>query len=480
MQTAAIDDLRDWLEAVRAMDELVDVSSADWNLEIGAVSQMSYRRADPSAVLFDDIPGYPSGFRVLTGSLSNARRMALTLRMGTDYDDARLVSELTGRPLEWEARAAEFDPHVVTDGPVFENVIENNVDLLKFPAPLWNKGDGGRFIGTGCMVLTSDPVTGVINGGAYRMQVQDGGRGVTVNPVPGKHGDQHIRRWFEKEGRAPVTISLGHDPLLLLVAGTEVPTGMSELNFAGAIMGRPIDVATSEVTGLPIPVRSEIVIEGWLRPGERLPEGPFGEWTGYYSGSDAPVLSLDIARVLHRDNPILLGSPPGKPPHDYSYMRTVMKSAMIRDSLVKSGIPGVTGVWAHEAGGGRLLVTVAIDQQYCGHSRQVGYITSQCQAAAYMNRFVVVVDDDVDPTKLDEIIWAMCTRCDPAEDIDILRKTWGSKADPLLVDQSVPYNSRAVIDACRPFERLATFPAVAEVPPELMRRTEEKWAHLFR
>src|SRR5690606_35617231 len=124
--------------------------------------------------------------------------------------------------------------------------------------------------------------------------------------------------------------------------------------------------------------------------------GPFAEWTGHYSRSERPVWSLTIDRVLFRDDPIILGSPPGKPPHDFSYMRTAVKSSMIKDSLESSGVPGIKTVWAHESGGGRMFIAVSIDQRYCGHSRQVGFLTANCQPAAYMNKYVVVVDDDVD------------------------------------------------------------------------------------
>ncbi|MGP4110589.1 UbiD family decarboxylase [Streptomyces sp. 4N509B] len=473
-------DLRTWLAKIDEIGELTRVSGADWDIEIGAISQLNYRRERPSALLFDDITGYPGGFRVVSGTLSNARRLGITLGLGDDMDDRRLVEALQGLPLAWERDAPEFEPVVVDDAPVLRNVVAGkDADLTRFPAPRWNELDGGRYLGTGCIVLTRDPETGVVNGGAYRMQIQDEGRSVTVNAIPGKHGDQHIQRWFAREGRAPVTVSLGHDPLLLMVAGTEVPTGTSELNYAGAILGEPLSVLRSEVTGLPIPASSEIVVEGWLRPDKRRPEGPFGEWTGYYSGSQRPVLALDVERVLHRDDPILLGAPPGKPPHDYSYMRTVLKSAMIQDALVKTGVPGVRGVWAHEAGGGRMFIAVSVEQRYFGHSRQVGHLTAQSPAAAYMNRYVVVVDEDVDPRRLDDVIWAMCSRSDPSADIDVIRRTWGSKADPLLVDHSVPYNSRAVIDACVPFERRDDFPPVAQIAPGLLAATAERWGHLF-
>jgi UbiD family decarboxylase len=476
----AIRDLRDWLRVVDRLGELQRVDGAHWKLEIGGLSELNYRRKPSAALLFDRIPDYPAGHRVLTGSLTSARRVGVTLRLGTDVTAAQLVAALRGKPLEWEAAAPAFRPIEVGSAPLYQHVVAGpDVDLLRFPVPLWHEHDGGRYIGTGCIVITSDPDTGVCNGGAYRMQVQERGRTATVNPVPGKHGWQHVQKWFERTGRAPIAVSFGHDPILLMVAGTEVPTGVSELDYAGAMIGRPLEVVRGEVTGLPIPASSELALEGFLTPERVLPEGPFGEWTGYYSGSEVPISAVHIERVYHRRDPILLGSPPSKPPHDYSYMRTVLKSAMIQDALVKAGIPDVHGVWAHECGGGRLLLAVSIKQRYHGHSRQAGYVAAQCQAAAYMNRYVIVVDDDIDPMNLEDVMWAVCTRSDPAEDIEIMRKSWGSKADPLLRDPGRPYNTRAIIDACRPYEWLGDFPRVAQASPAYLRALRERWRELF-
>jgi 4-hydroxy-3-polyprenylbenzoate decarboxylase len=476
----SIRDLRDWLRVVEEVGDLQRVDGADWNLEIGAISELNYRRKPSAALLFDRIQGYPAGYRVLTGSLTAARRVGITLRLGTDFNDQRLVEAVRGKPLVWEAESSRYQPAVVDTAPMFQNVVEGkDVDLLKFPVPFWHELDGGRYLGTGCIVMTSDPDTGAVNGGAYRMQVQQDGRTVTVNPVPGKHGAQDFDRWWGKHGRAPVAVSFGHDPLLLMVAGTEVPTGMSELAYAGAMIQQPIDVVNGPVTGLPIPASAEIALEGWVYPDRLLPEGPYGEWTGYYSGSEYPIPAIEIERLYFRDDPILLGSPPGKPPHDYSYMRTVVKSAMIHDTLVKTGIPDVRGVWAHECGGGRLLLVVSIKQRYCGHSRQAAYITAQCQPAAYMVRYVIVVDDDIDPMNLEDVMWAVSTRSEPAEDIEIMKKSWGSKADPMLRDHSKPYNSRAIIDACIPYDQRKVFPPVAQSSPAALRKVRDKWSELF-
>ncbi|MFJ7216063.1 UbiD family decarboxylase [Amycolatopsis sp. NPDC098790] len=468
--------LRSHLDAVAGFGELRTVRGAHWDLELGGIAELSYRLPGTPAVLFDEITGYPAGMRVLTGSTGSPRRFGRTLRLGDDLDDAGVVEALRGKPSRWAAAARDFPVRAVDDAPLLANEVPGEkVDLVTFPVPRWHEHDGGRFIGTGCFVVTSDPDTGVHNGGCYRMEVADEGRSVTLAVVPGKHGDQNIRRWFEREGRAPVTVSFGHDPLLLVLGGTEVPHGISELEYAGAVLGERVPVVTGPDTGLPIPAGSELAIEGWLRPDHLREEGPFGEWTGYYSGRRRPNLAVDITRLYHRDDPILLGAPPGKPPHDYSYMRTVMKSAMIQDELAASGVPGVVKAWAHESGGGRLFVAVSVKQRYAGHARQVAYLTAQFPAAAYMNRYVVVVDDDIDPADLDQVIWAMSTRSDPAGDIEVMKRTWGSKLDPLSVEGELPFNSRAIIDACRPYERLADFPRVAESSPEFLRDIAAKW-----
>jgi UbiD family decarboxylase len=474
-----IKDLRDWLKAVESYEELQTVRGADWNLEVGCISELNYRRRPNPAQIFDEINGYPKGYRILTSSIGSTRRMAITFRLSPELDDQGLVREIQGKPLKWENASPQYPPQLVSTGPVMENVYQaENIDILKFPAPVWHERDGGRYIGTGCAVITRDPDSDWVNLGAYRIMVLDGRR-VTVNIEAGKHGRLHMEKWWEREGRCPMAISLGQDPLLFAMAGLEIPTGIAEYNYAGAIMGRSLEVVKGPVTGLPIPAGSEIVIEGWVYPDKQTEEGPHGEWTGYYSGGKrvAPILEIDC--LMHRQDPILLGSPPGKPPHDYSYMRTVMKSAMIQDALKKAGVSEVRGVWAPECGGGRMLVVVSIKQRFCGHSRQAAAIAAQCQAASYMNRYVVVVDEDIDPTNLEEVMWAMCTRTDPATDIEIMRKTFGSKVDPMRREPNPTYNSRAIIDACRPFDWIDEFPVPAEASPELRDRIMEKFGHLF-
>src|SRR5262249_27508926 len=153
-----------------------------WDLEVGALSQINYRQKTPKALLFDGVRGYDAGLSILTGSMSNPRLLGSVLDLGWDRSDFELMDTLAGMPGRWAERAREFAAVVVPDGPLFANVIaKDQIDLLRFPVPRWHEGDGGRYIGTGCAVVTRDHDTGRINLGAYRMQVQDEGRSVTVN-----------------------------------------------------------------------------------------------------------------------------------------------------------------------------------------------------------------------------------------------------------------------------------------------------------
>ena len=150
------------------------------------------------------------------------------------------------------------------------------------------------------------------------------------------------------------------------------------------------------------------------------------------------------------------------------------------DELEKAGVPGIQGVWAHEAGGGRFMLTLSIKQLYPGHSKQVGLLASQCQSGAYANRLTIVVDDDVDPSNTNQVIWAVCTRTDPREDVEILKRCWSTRLDPMSYpDHARVFNSRMVIDACRPWEKLETFAPVVKPTEELKKKVMEKWAHLF-
>ena len=469
-------DLRELIGRLERAGELLRVRGADWNLEMGTLAESVYQGAkdNPPALLFEDIPGYPKGYRVLSGTTNSAKRLAITLGFPVPSHPLDVVRAYRDRMKSHQP----IPPRVVKEGPVLENILSGKeVDVLKFPAPFVHELDGGRYIGTDDLVIMRDPEENWINGGTYRVMVHDRDR-VGLWMSPGKHGRQIRDKYFRQGKPCPVLVSCGHDPLLFLAGGNEIRFGLSELDYAAGHRGLPFDVVQSELHGLPMPAHSEIVLEGVMVPGETAPEGPFGEFTGYYAGgrSEQPVIRVE--RVYHRSDPILTMATPMPPPSDFSYSKCVMKSGMIWDEVERAGLSGVRGVWVHEPGCARMFNVIAIKQAYAGHAKQAGLLAASCQSGSYLGRFVVVVDDDIDPANLWDVIWAMCTRCDPASDIDFIRGHWSGPLDPRIA-RGGSTNSRAVIIACRPFERLGEFPPMCRASPELRRRIEQKYQDLL-
>jgi 4-hydroxy-3-polyprenylbenzoate decarboxylase len=187
-----------------------------------------------------------------------------------------------------------------------------------------------------------------------------------------------------------------------------------------------------------------------------------------------------VKAIAHRNDPIILGSSPAIPPSDTTYYRSPIRSAMIWNQMEGAGVSGVKGVWAHELGGARLFTVVAIEQMHPGHARQAGFIAANCHANAYCGRITIVVDEDIDPSDLNRVLWAVVTRADPALDFEILRRCWSTRLDFLAYpDGKRQFNNRVVIDACRPFERRDSFPAVATTSPGLRDKITQKWPDLF-
>ena len=479
MFTQPYQDLRWFLSKVEELGELKKIYGVDWDIEMGGITEILYReKAEKSpALLFDRIKGYPEGYQCLYGMLNSPKRFALSL--GIDLPKEIGLMELLKRYREKMKGMKLIPPKYMEDGPILENVLEGDeVDLFQFPIPIHHELDGGRYIGTADAVITKDPEEGWVNFGTYRVQLAD--KNTCLSYISqGKHGRIQRDKYLEKGEPCPMVVVVGIEPLLFMAARYQVPWGISEYDFAGGLMGEPIEVIRGKYTGLPIPAHAEIALEGEVLPGERRPEGPFGEWHGYYAGGKKEEPVLKIKRVMFRNNPILTCAASQKPPHAHLFERCFIRSAGLWDGLERAGVPEVKGVWVHGAGSGRTFNVISIKQRYFGQSRQAGMIASQIPPAGYVSRFTVVVDEDIDPSDLNEVIWAMGTRCDPAQDIEITRKCWGSRIDPLTSSDQY-YNSRAVIDACIPYERIKDFPPVAESSPQLRKRIFEKYPDLMR
>lgn len=468
-------DLREWIKKADEIGEVKTLNGCDWNLEIGAITELVAHKEDGPAVLFDEIKGYPKGYRVLSNSLSSRKRLALTLDVPAGESKMDFVRN-------WKERYKQIKPlppKAVKKSPLLENVYrDRDIDVLKFPTPFWHEHDGGRYIGTGCIDITRDPDEGWVNWGTYRVMIHDKDT-VGFYISPGKHGRIQREKYMSTGRPCKVAMSFGHDPLVFLAGSIEVPYGISEADFVGGVRGEPLEIFEGEYTGFPIPASAEIVIEGDAIFDQPRTEGPFGEWTGYYASDERPEPIIKIKRLYHRNEPIILGSPPGRPPAELGWYRSYLRSALVWDELEKAGVPDVKGVWLTVSGGSRLVLVVAIKQRYPGHARQAAIVASQCHAGAYLGRYVIVVDDDIDPSNTDDMIWAMASRSDPATDIEIIRRCWSGPLDPIIEPGKKGFNSRAIIDACRPYEWMKQFPKVAESSKEVLDATAKKWGKIL-
>ncbi len=468
-------DLRDWLVEVEKLGQLKKVNGAHWDLEMGALTQLAHEKYGDKtpALLFDEAPDYPKGYRNLYGHFSTIERIALTLGLPQGLGKIGLVRAYQ----EKMAHLKPIPPVYVESGPIMENVHTGDaINVLEFPAPKHHARDCGRYIGTACEVITQDPDTGWFNLGTYRSKVYDA-KTVGCQITEGKHGRIHRDIYFERGQPMKVAIVVGQDPLLYLLGASPIPDGVSEYDYAGAIKGEPVQVVKGVYTGFPIPANAEIVIEGDTVKGDNLEEGPFGEWTGYYCSKPVMRPCVRVKAIMHRNNPILCNAPQHRPVDETVLLKAVTGSAAIWEALRLAGIPEIHGVWQHEGGAGVRFTVISIKQRYPGHARQVLHVGSSCQAAAYNGKWTVVVDDDIDPSNISQVLWAMTTRFDPVEDIDIIRKAWSSTRDPMVIPDTGNFNNRVLIDACIPYGRLlkGEFPPVVAVSPEMTKMLNEKW-----
>ncbi len=472
-------DLRGWLAAADKLGEVRVVKGATWQEEIGSAAEVVQHSETAPAVLFEDIPDSIPGSRVLVNFFA-AKRMNMTL--GFPLELTKL--ELTNAFHERHMADLDLVPYeVVEDGPVLENVIEgDDVDITRFPAPQWHEADGGRYIGTGSFNVTRDPDSGWINLGTYRVMIHDE-RSVGFYISPGKHGRIH-RDKYEAQGEPmPALVIAGGDPATFLMACSEIPPGICEYDVVGGLRGEPVNVVLGRHTGLPMPANAELVLEGFIEPGRRVLEGPFGEWTGYYASDIRPEPVMDVKAVYYRNDPILLGCPPQRPPDELARYRAVTRSAMLKENIARAGVPDVTAAWAHEVGTARMLLAVAIEQRYAGHARQAGHIAAQCHVGAYAGKWVIVVDDDIDVSNLEEVIWAALTRSDPATSLDVITEAWSTPLDPRIPPEQKARgeftNSRLIIDACRPYRWREEFPKVNAPDRETAQAARRKWGYLL-
>ena len=466
---AAMGDLRVFLERAREAGEFHVVKGADPHLEIGTIFELSHENLYPPVMLFENMKGCDPTHRILC----NVR----VARFVVGDLDLEAVKAYRARP---KSKKEPIPPRFVNTGPVFENVLEGDaVDISKFPAPKWHQKDGGAYIGTECIVITKDPDSDWVNLGTYRVMIHDN-KTLGVFIENGKHGDQIRRKYWARGEACPIAISVGQAPILGVVGSNTGKPGSSDYAEAGGRIGRPVDLVKGKVTGLPIPADAELVFEGFMPPPEQdaRPEGPFGEWPGYYASDSRPEPVLHVKAIYHRNNPIIIGQPPTKPTYPGRQIK-IPHVAQLWDSLEAAGVPGITAVWKMPGAGSRFMDVVAIKQMHAGHAKMAGLVAAGCLAGAYMTRLTVVVDDDIDVTNPAEVMWAMSTRWDPKTQTDIIDGCWTGQIDPRLDPEKRENHdtttSHMIVYAVRPWHWKDDFPKVNEVEKEFAEDVRAKW-----
>jgi 4-hydroxy-3-polyprenylbenzoate decarboxylase len=471
--------LRDWLELVERAGELKRITEpVNPDEELSAITYMATRTERAPALLFENVIGDRAGSSTLSNMLGSSKeRYALAVGIDPSLSIAdmikasRKVMNRTLKPVSVPKSKAPVNDVVLRAG---------QFDLTEFPAPTFWPGDGGRYIGTGNIVLTRDPATDRINVGCYRQMLLGPDR-IGFYTSPGKHGQLDREAWWAEGKPLEIVAAYGIDPVLFMLAAQVFGIDESELDVAGGIMGRGIELTEAETVSLPIPAQAELVIEGLVHPGPRAEEGPLGEFTGYYGRERSPQPLIEVTAVHHRRSPILTAALMAKYPScEIGAYYAIMRSARILEDLRRIGVPGVVGAYAHPAAAsGWGLVVVSLQQKYAGHSAQVLALAAQCPAAAYYTKWIIAVDDDVDPTDMNDVLWAISTRCNPSDDLDLLRNTWSTGLDPSqFPPEARPYGSKVLINACKPHRHIAQFPEATMLRKSMYAQVSARWNKL--
>lgn len=477
-----IQDIREWLDRAEGINELIQIDKpVDRDEEMSAITYLVAKQDPSPAILFENPKGFedsPIGARMLWNILGpSPKRIALTIEEPPETPTLELIRRLKDKMKD------RIPPREVpaTEAPVYENTLAGeDIDLEQLPIPRHWPLDGGRYAGTADAVFTRDPDSGYLNVGTYRMMLQ-GRREVGLYLSPGKDARLHITRYWEKGEDVPVAAAWGIDPLFMLVGSQTFPKNVSEYEFAGGIKGEAIPVVRAETSDLLLPANAELVVEGVIRPNSVKTEGPFGEFPGYYGRPEAGCPLVEVTRVHHRTHPVLTNAIMADYPScEQSGFFAIIRSARIWDDLDKLGIPGVQGVYAHPAGAGGFGMTViSLEQRYAGHAAQCLALAAQVPGGAYYTKWIIAVDEDIDPTDMDQVIWAMSSRCHPVEDIDVLRNTWSTWLDPTQnPPEERPYGSKALINACKEHRYLPVFSKRTTLRREMYDQVAQRWKEL--
>jgi 4-hydroxy-3-polyprenylbenzoate decarboxylase len=427
------DDLRDFIRQLETLGELKRVSTeVDPHLEVTEICDRVLRAEGP-AVLFSKLKG--SALPLLGNLFGTPRRVALA--MGQESTTAlREVGELLaflkepdppkGLKDAWDKlpvfkQVLNMGPKVVTTAPCQEVVFEGaDVDLARYPIQTCWPGDAAPLITWG-LVVTKGPHKERHNLGIYRQQVIARNK-VIMRWLAHRGGALDFREWQQaRPGEAfPVAVALGADPATILGAVTPVPDKLSEYAFAGLLRGAKTELVKCHSNELLVPARAEIILEGYIAPGETAAEGPYGDHTGYYNEVEQfPVFT--ITRITQRRDAIYHSTYTGRPPDEPAVLGVALNEVFV--PILKKQFPEIVDFYLPPEGCSYRLAVVTMRKQYPGHAKRVMLgIWSFLRQFMY-TKFVIVTDDDVNARDWRDVIWAMTTRMDPARDTVMIENT---------------------------------------------------------
>ncbi|MFJ5035039.1 non-oxidative vanillic acid decarboxylases subunit C [Streptomyces sp. NPDC088560] len=440
----AYDDLRSFLDTLEKEEQLLRITDEVLpEPDLAAAANATGRIGENApALYFDNVKGFTDARIALNvhGSWAN-HALALGLPRNTPVKEQ--VEEFARR---WDAFPVA--PERREDAPWRENTREGeDVDLFSvLPLFRLNDGDGGFYLDKAA-VVSRDPEDpddyGKQNVGTYRIQVIGRDR-LAFQPVPMHDVAQHLRKAEERGEDLPIAITLGNDPVMAIVAGMPMAYDQSEYEMAGALRGAPAPIATAPLTGFDVPWGSEVVIEGVIESRKRQIEGPFGEFTGHYSGGRRmPVIRVD--RVSYRTNPVFESLYLGMPWTECDYLVGPNTCVPLLKQL-RVEFPEVQAVNAMYTHG--LMVIISTAKRYGGFAKAVGMRAMTTPHGLGYVAQVILVDEDVDPFNLPQVMWAMSAKVNPKDDVVVIPNLSVLELAPAA--QPVGITSKMIIDATTP------------------------------
>ena len=473
-------DVREWIEEVEKIGELCRVTAeVDPDVEMGTLNYMNGRKKEQPVLFFENPKGYKTGKILFNPIGSSLNRLAITFRTDPGQRALDLVRYIKGH--------FEKIPPVYLkeeEAPIFENVLTGSqIDLTQYPVPKHWRHDGGPYIGTGDIIITQDPDSGRYNVGTYRNMLMDKDK-VGFFTSPGKGGGMDREKWWAKGKPMPVVAVFGVDPLLTVLGSTGFGNNESEFDYFGGFSGEPVKLVKGRVTGMPIPAFAEFAVEGYVYPDEsmRLSEGPFGEFTGYYGKPAAMAPYIKVEAIYHRNDPIFTAAMMADKPGacEQALFLGTMRSGKIWRDMEAAGVPAIQGVWSPPvAEGGWGMTVISIKQMYAGHAQQAAMAAAGCAGGGFYSKFYWVVDEDVDPSDMDEVLWAASTRCRCSEDIQIINNTWSTPLDPSKNPPELrPSGSKVFIFAVKEYRYINQYAQRTGITKEDYEKAAARWKEL--